>query len=115
MVLFGVVFSASLALSGAQATPIPGTYEITANSQAVNGSASPIVGLSSITGAASQQWIWNGATFVNIQSGAGLQITGMERLSRAGPQILSILWPRARGGTSSTLGLGITSASLVVL
>jgi len=72
-VLFGAVFfSASLALSGAQATPIPGTYEITANSQAVDGSASPIVGLSSITGTAGQQWIWNGATFANIQSGASL-------------------------------------------
>jgi hypothetical protein len=75
-VLLGSGLFVSLALSGAHATPVPGTYEITVNTQTVDGSASPKVALSSITGAPGQQWIWNGATFTNIKSGALLADNG---------------------------------------
>jgi hypothetical protein len=74
--LFGAFSLVPLALSGAQATPVPGTYEITINSQAVDGSASPTVRLSSMTGAAGQQWMWNGAKFTNVKSGALLADNG---------------------------------------
>jgi hypothetical protein len=75
-IFFGASFFVSLALSGAHATPVPGNYEITANTKAVDGSAPPAVRLSSITGAPGQQWIWNGARFINIKSGALLADNG---------------------------------------
>ena len=75
-VLFGAGVFVSLALSDAHATPVPGTHEITVNTKTVDGCSSPKVALSSITGAPGQQWIWNGATFTNIQSGALLADNG---------------------------------------
>ena len=75
-VVFGALLSVFIALNGAQAAPLPGVYQITANAKAVDGSAPPTVRLSSITGAPGQQWIWNGSKFTNTQSGALLADNG---------------------------------------
>jgi hypothetical protein len=73
---FGASLFMLLASNGAHAGPVPGTYQITVNAKAVDGSAPPTVKLSSITGAPGQQWIWNGTKFTNIQSGALLADNG---------------------------------------
>jgi hypothetical protein len=75
-VLFGASFFAALAVGGAYAAPPSGTYQITVNSKAVDGSAPPAVSYSAITGSTGQQWIWNGSKYTNVQSGALLADNG---------------------------------------
>jgi hypothetical protein len=75
-IVFGTSLFALLAVNGAHAAPVPGTYEITVNTKAVDGSAPPSVRYLPTTGAPGQRWIWNGATFTNVQSGALLADNG---------------------------------------
>jgi hypothetical protein len=75
-ILFGASFVALLAASGAHAAPVAGIYEITVKTNAVDGSAPPAVKFSPTTGAPGQQWKWDGAKFMNIQSGRLLADNG---------------------------------------
>jgi hypothetical protein len=75
-VLSAVSFVASLACGGAYAAPPAGTYQITVNIKAVDGSAPPAVSYSATTGSTGQQWVWNGSKFRNVQTGAVLADNG---------------------------------------
>jgi hypothetical protein len=75
-ILLVAFFVSSLAFGGAYAAPASGVYQITVGTKAVDGSTPPAVLYSPITGASGQQWIWNGATIANVQSGALLADNG---------------------------------------
>jgi hypothetical protein len=74
--LFGTSLFTLLTVNGAHAVVVPGTYAITVTTKAIDGSAPPSVRYLPTTGAPGQRWIWNGATFTNVQSGALLADKG---------------------------------------